>query len=451
MAELTVKKLQAQTPSDAGARLTDGQSLYGLVRVTSKGHVTVLFRWRFRHDGKTHDFNAGTWPKESLAKIRQNRDAAAQLIAGGVNPNDAKKERKLTAAVEKKQAIHKLTEQLARPTLRSLFDEWERDALSQRKDNGAETRRAFEKDIFPKLGDLFAIEIKRVQLLAALKAIVHRGAPRLANRTLSDLKQLFKWAMLREYVQIDPLMAVTKRDVGGADHESDRTLSDDEIKALPAALQSSGLPDVTIHALLLILGTGVRVGEVIRAKREHFDLTKRQWIIPRENSKNGEAHRIFLSDFSMGHARHLLDASSSDIWLLPSPMHTSDVPETHVGLKSITKQVSDRQLKFFARSAHPKRTVRHANALVLANDALSSWSPHDLRRTCATIMASLTVLPHVIDRCLNHVEENRVRRTYQRHDYAREMERAWTLLGKRLQHLTNATGSNVVAFRAANA
>jgi hypothetical protein len=35
--------------------------------------------------------------------------------------------------------------------------------------------------------------------------------------------------------------------------------------------------------------------------------------------------------------------------------------------------------------------------------AIQEWILHDLRRTAATGMAKLNVLPHVVDRILNHV------------------------------------------------
>jgi hypothetical protein len=54
-------------------------------------------------------------------------------------------------------------------------------------------------------------------------------------------------------------------------------------------------------------------------------------------------------------------------------------------------------------------------------------------------------LPIVVERCLNHREENKIKRTYQRHDYAAEKRGAWRLLGERLA-LLNRTDSNVVVL-----
>ena len=57
------------------------------------------------------------------------------------------------------------------------------------------------------------------------------------------------------------------------------------------------------------------------------------------------------------------------------------------------------------------------------------WTPHDLRRTGASLMVKLGVMPDVADRCMNHLEQNKVKRTYLRYDYAKEMREAWVTLG----------------------
>ena len=51
-------------------------------------------------------------------------------------------------------------------------------------------------------------------------------------------------------------------------------------------------------------------------------------------------------------------------------------------------------------------------------------------------MTSLGVLPEVAEKCLNHTEESRVKRTYQRYSYDAEKREAWRLLGAQLNRLT---------------
>ena len=84
---------------------------------------------------------------------------------------------------------------------------------------------------------------------------------------------------------------------------------------------------------------------------------------------------------------------------------------------------------------------KHNQALVLIG---GKWTPHDLRRTGATIMGDLGIAPDVTEKCLNHTEENKVKRIYQRQKLEVEQAEAWQVLGDRLALLINMDDSNVV-------
>jgi integrase len=243
---------------------------------------------------------------------------------------------------------------------------------------------------------------------------------------------MWGYGLVRELVTVDCTAGIKKKDVGGKENERERVLSEAELKALPAALKSAELMDSTIHALYVVLATNVRIGELIQALKSNIDLKERVWSIPSTDSKNTDPHLIFLSEFAVFHLGKLMEISTSDTHLMPS--RTAGEIETHIDTKSITKQVSDRQIKFYDREAHPKRT-KQENALVLGDE---KWTPHDLRRTSATLMQSLGVLPVVVEKCLNHRDENRMRRTYQRYDYAKEKQQAWETLGTHLQALLSS-------------
>lgn len=64
-------------------------------------------------------------------------------------------------------------------------------------------------------------------------------------------------------------------------------------------------------------------------------------------------------------------------------------------------------------------------------------------------MTMLGALPEVAERCLNHTEENKTKRIYQRHSYASEMAEAWQRLGNQLNRLTNEHYSNVITLKLA--
>jgi integrase len=126
-------------------------------------------------------------------------------------------------------------------------------------------------------------------------------------------------------------------------------------------------------------------------------------------------------------------------------MFPSTSVSDHVSVKSISKQINDRQ-----RVQPMKSRSTATNTLSLSG---GKWTPHDLRRTGATMMGELGARPDVIERCLNHVEHNRVKRIYQRQQLISEQADAWRVLGEKLASLTSATrqfssGEARVAVRA---
>jgi integrase len=72
-------------------------------------------------------------------------------------------------------------------------------------------------------------------------------------------------------------------------------------------------------------------------------------------------------------------------------------------VKSITKQIGDRQAQFKKnRSGGPRQPMKNRyfdNSLVLAGGKNGAWTPHDLRRTGATRMQALGIPLETIDRC----------------------------------------------------
>jgi integrase len=142
-----------------------------------------------------------------------------------------------------------------------------------------------------------------------------------------------------------------------------------------------------------------------------------------------QEHYVFLSDFAKRQFQALKQITGESEWLFPAKNKKGE--ETHVCPKSISKGVGDRQERFKDRK--PLKNRRHDNTLVLADGANDEWTPHDLRRTGATMMQALAVSLDIIDRCQNHViAGNRVRRHYLHHDYQKEKTEAWRKLGEKL-------------------
>jgi integrase len=73
------------------------------------------------------------------------------------------------------------------------------------------------------------------------------------------------------------------------------------------------------------------------------------------------------------------------------------------------------------------------------------WTPHDLRRTGATMMQKLKIPRDVINLCQNHVIGSKVDRHYLLHDYADEKREAWYKLGDKLEEILE--DSNVIYLK----
>jgi integrase len=194
-------------------------------------------------------------------------------------------------------------------------------------------------------------------------------------------------------------------------------------------------------ALWICLGTLCRIGELLKARWEHVDLASGEWLVPRENTKTRVEWNVYLSPFALRQFKGLHALTGDTPFCFPSRTTTDEEPARHVCLKSVSKQVGDRQVRFKMRK--PLKNRRHDDSLVLSNGKNGEWTPHDLRRTGATMMQQLGVPPDVIDRCQNHVlAGSRVRRAYLHYDYAAEKREAWGRLGERIEALLD--NANVI-------
>ncbi len=375
---------------------------------------------------------AGEWSKLYQSGIKNLRDHFLQAQVEKVQTGEAQR---LQAERDAQKAE---LEKQRRLTIRQLFERWASTELtphqradgkrSGRKDGGQYSREQFERRIFPVLGDVAAEDIRKVDLLAILDAVKAEGKLRTCNVLLTDLKQMFHFALARDIVDRNPLDTITKRQAGGAETERDRVLAPEEIVALGAQLSNANMGIRSVCAIWITLATGCRVGELMNAQWLHVDLASRKWYLP--DTKNQRPHTIHLSDFAVRHFETLqtLKVLTSDRlpcpWVFPNTKSSGPVC-----VKSFGKQISDRQRPPEKRL---KNRTEATDSLCLSG---GKWTAHDLRRTAATLMASFGIGSDVIDECLNHMIQSRVTRIYIRDRRETEQARAFDILGGRLSEL----------------
>lgn len=438
---ITELELKAFGQEEKGRRISDGGSLFGTVRIARDGRVVVFFEYRYKCEGRQRAIGCGTWPATTMAAIRKQRDIYKGEILQGRDPladTEAKKLEAAAAQAEAKAAaqarIAAVVTAQARITVADLFERWAAVVLISHKDGGKEIRRMFAKDVLPLIGSLAVEDLRKGHITAVTDALLARGVTRMAKMIFSLIRQMLGFAVDRDIIEADPSASIRKKNIGGKDTERDRVLSEPEIRGLRDQMPAAGLLVTTEAAIWLALGTACRIGELLRAEWRHINFERREWLIPAEHSKSGRPHTVYLSDFALRHFGTLHGINCASVWCFPNADNSAGVCT-----KTATKQIGDRQ----RGDASPmSRRSRNANALALPG---GKWTPHDLRRTAATMMVRLGVLPEVAERCLNHIEESRVKRTYQRHSYESEMRAAWRILGERLE-LLMLEGSNVVTL-----
>jgi integrase len=295
-----------------------------------------------------------------------------------------------------------------------------------------EVRRILEHDVFPFWGERPIREIAKRDVNELLDAKAERrdrrrkgtkgGAAIQANRTLTRLKTLFRWAVDMELIAADPTLGVRAR---VKEKARDRALDEDEIRWFWQGCEEMGWPFGPVFRLLLL--TAQRRDEVGRMCWGELDLDKRQWMIPRGRAKSDRAHIVHLSEPAIG----IIEA-------LP---RTGELVFSATGATAVSG---------YSRAKERIDHLMTAEVRVESGDPeaeIAPWILHDLRRSAATGMARLGVAPHVVDKILNHSSGaiRGVAAVYNRHAYLDERKVALEAWGRCVGNLVRGSvRSNVV-------
>jgi integrase len=205
----------------------------------------------------------------------------------------------------------------------------------------------------------------------------------------------FSWCIGRAIVGVSPATGVRSPLKA---IPRDRVLTDEELaRILLGARQIGGAYGAIVEFLML---TGQRREEVAQMTWDELDLDRRIWSLPASRTKNGRPHVVHLSSESVNVLRR----------------------QERLGPLVFSSTV--RPFQDFSR--HKRRLD--------ASCGVSNWRLHDLRRTCVSGMAALSVAPHVADKILNHQSGaiSGVAAVYQRHEFTAERKQALELWGSHI-------------------
>ena len=391
---LSVQELELLSESDVGRTLIEREDLTGTVRLESHPSRRIVVDFSASTDTAETPRKLGTWPDQSLAAIRSR----ALKLRGDITIVRKQTKRPAMAALRSAQTASHSSVPVsatmplpadANLTVTELFEHWHRVKLSARKDAGDSVHRSMLKDVLPHLGAMHLSKVRSQQVQDVLQRIVDRGSARQAGCVLSDLRQMFRWALEEGWIDDDPTSTLRKADLCGVQQPRSRTLSHAEVKELSARMGAAGLARHIRRATWLMLATGARIGELAHARWRDIDLQAATWTIPAEFSHSGHAHVVPLSGFALRHLQSENGLRSGSDWVFPG--RNGGEP---LSPKALGKQIRDRQrgTQIRGRSAATKE-------LLLSGGA---WTPLDLRRTAAALMRDVGVADDVINVCLDH-------------------------------------------------
>lgn len=209
-----------------------------------------------------------------------------------------------------------------------------------------------------------------------------RSTPRSADSLRSHLKAMFSLAMELGWRDDNPATVIGARVTGYKYEPKTRVLTHDEIRQLWSLKGNNA----ALLRFLLLTGLRISEGQTGRADDDLWRMSK---------TKNSKPHWVYLTP------------TAKDQLVEPFEVSTTAV-QAWIRRK---QKLSD-----------------------------TAWTPHDLRRTFATLAMENGVLPHVVEKCLNHALEGMLR-IYAHAEMIEERIAAAKTVEQVVLRITGATGS----------
>ncbi|EEZ1465446.1 tyrosine-type recombinase/integrase [Escherichia coli] len=394
--KLNARQVDAAKPREKAYKLADGAGLY--LEVVPSG--SRYWRMKYRFNGKEKRMAFGVYPAVSLAQARALRDEAKKKLAEGIDPSFAKKEEKLVRDVQLNN------------TFQAVALEWHGTKVSRWSEGYAsDIIEAFNKDIFPYIGQLPVNGIKPLVLLNVLRRMENRGATEKAKKVRQRCSEVFRYAIVTGRAEYNPAADLTSAMSG---HESKHYpfLTVEELPDFFKALTGyTGSPFVVLAARLLIL-TGVRTGELRGAFWSEFDLEKAVWEIPAERMKMKRPHLVPLSTQALEIVQQL-------------------------------KVMSGQYPLVFPGRNDPRKTMSEAsiNQVFKRIGYTGKVTGHGFRHTMSTILHEEGFNTAWIETQLAHVDKNAIRGTYNHAQYMEGRREMMQWYGDYLNILEFTTGT----------
>lgn len=426
LTDIAIRNLRA--PENGVAQHPDGKIPGFGVRVTARGLKS--FYYRYRLNGATSRLNLGRYPETSLSAARDLADEARVYARKGIDPRSRLAPDSATVA-RPGTHINTTTAYLFQNAMQAYIDLYSKP--NNKPSTVAEKERLLRAVFNRHWHNRSIKELRKADVLAIIDPILRRGTESAARHAYKEISAFFNWCVRRDYLTVSPCNGLQPP---APARSRERVLTDDEICAIWSAAQKQGYPFGTIVQLCLL--TGQRRCEVAGMLWAELDREKMLWSMPGRRVKNGKPHDVPLTPQALVlinriprfETRPHADGGESQKDMLTSRFN-----------KLLTSRTSN---YVFPSRSDPKESYSgfsKGKRILDAASGVRNWTLHDLRRTAASRMAELGVMPHVIEKILNHVGVafSGVAGVYNRHDYRNEKRGALELWANHVESILAPT------------
>jgi integrase len=346
------------------------------------------WRYKYRHGGKQKTLSLGVYPDVSLAQARERHAEARKLLAEGVDPSAQRKADKQEEAKKRDN------------TFAAMAETWyAKKAPGWAPATARQARIYLDRDLIPSLGDRPMTEIRRADLIEALRKIEARDALDIAKKCRGWLSGIFRYALVAEVIEVNPAtdLDVVAAPMGERRHYPHLPLN--KLGEFLRAVDNARSDPATCHAIRLLLMTAVRPGELRAARWSEFDLDRAVWSIPADRMKMRRPHVVPLPEQAVTVLRDLHERNGHRDLLFPS----RDDP----------------------RHCMSENTV---NLAIARMGYKGKQTGHGFRHLISTALNERGYNRDWIERQLAHGDENEIRAVYNKAEYLdqrRQMMQEW--------------------------
>jgi integrase len=377
LTDIAIRNLK---PSATRRELPAGNGLYVIVHPTGRKSYAV----RFRLNGKPAKLtlNGGI----SLAAARKAAADALYEVERGHDPIEAKRASKAKAVKARSDTVQAICEEFLAREGKRLRTVNMRDATLRNL-------------VYPEIGNQPIDSLKRSQLVRLFDTIEDNNGTRTADLALAYLRKVFNWHSLRTDDFKSPIVPGMGR-YNAKEHERERVLSDDEIRAIWKATSEAAGPFPGLIQFSLL--SGCRRGEVAGLRWD--EIKDGVWHLPANRSKT-----------KVDVVRPLSKAALAIVESRP--------------------RIDNGPLVFSFNGHRPMSFAKRKRELDKAS-GVYNWRQHDTRRTARTLLSRSGVNADIAERCLGHAIGG-VRGVYDRHTFLDEMRMAFEKLSTLIESIVN--------------